>query len=154
MKNIMPGRMTPKPTNLYPLIGRVCFTLPFLFGSVFRPESPDGCAHWQLHLIQAFRLAVLLLSVCVLVGLRARRAAAIITVILIVGSLIDPPTRAVDGFMVRQLQQSLLLQYSSLVGGAMVIGYFGSGPYSLDRQLSRWVRAFFHIRYTDIIEHR
>ena len=145
---------TPKLTSLYPLVGRVCFTLPFFLGSAFQPDVSHDSPHWQGPLIQVARITVLVLSVFVLVGLRARKSAAVITVIVVVASLIGPSFRPVDGPMIRQLQQSLLLPYASLLAGAMLIGYFGSGPYSLDRQLSRWVRAFFHVRYSDIIEWR
>jgi hypothetical protein len=121
------------------LIGRVCFALPIFLGSAFQPDVSRDGPHWQGQLIQVVKIAVLVLSTFVLAGMRARKSAAVITVILVVGSLMGQSFRFVDGPM---------------LGGAMIIGYFGSGPYSLDRQLSRWVSAFFHVRYSDIIEWR
>ena len=138
-------RMAPKLSGLYPVIGRVFFTLPFFLGTPLQYNISQTSPHWQIQLFHAAKIVLLLLSACVLLGLKARRSAAVITVILVVMSLICPSFRAFDEPMV-------------LLGGAMMIGYFGSGPYSLDRQLAKWVGAWlgslFRIRYSDIIEWR
>ena len=151
-------KMGPKLTGLYPVMGRVFFTLPFFLGTPLQYNISQTSPHWQIELFHVAKIGLLLLSVCVLSGLKSRGSAVIITVILIALSLTSPSFRAFEDPMARQLQQRQLLQNAILLGGAMMIGYFGSGPYSLDRQLAKWVGAwldsFFKVRYSDIIEWR
>lgn len=133
-------KTAPILTGLYPLIGRGLFALPFFLGSPFQYPVSPGSPPWQIPLVHAAKIILILLSGCVLSGLKARQSAAGIMMILFVLGIGCP------------------VQNVGLLGGAMMIGHYGSGPYSLDRPLAKWVGewldSFFRIRYSDINEWR
>jgi putative oxidoreductase len=71
----------------------------------------------------------------VLLGYRARIGAALLVLFLVPVTVMMHAFWAVQDPMAAQLQQVMFLKNVSLVGGALVIAYFGAGPLSLDARM-------------------
>jgi putative oxidoreductase len=75
----------------------------------------------------------------ILLGYHARLGAALVVLFLI------PVTFAMHRFwaapdpMMAQMQQAFFMKNLAMLGGALVVGYFGAGPFSLDaRREGSW----------------
>ena len=119
-------------------IGRVLFALIFIT-SVFSHFSGDTIAYARAHGVPVATLVVPLTGILALVGgvmvalgYRARFGAFLLFGFLVPVTLlmhdfwnvVDPATVA--------LQQAMFMKNASLVGGTLLVMYWGSGPYSLD----------------------
>jgi putative oxidoreductase len=69
----------------------------------------------------------------IILGYKARFGAWLIILFLVPVTLMMHNFWAVSDPMMRQTQQIMFLKNISMLGGAMLIAYFGSGPYSLAR---------------------
>jgi len=72
----------------------------------------------------------------VLVGYRARLGAWLLVLFLVPVTVMMHAFWAAQDPMAAMMQLSNFLKNVSMIGGALVIGYFGAGPLSLDARMS------------------
>lgn len=73
----------------------------------------------------------------ILLGYRAKIGAWLIVLFLVPVTVTMHNFWAVTDPMMAQLQQAMFMKNLSMLGGALLIAYFGAGPLSLDARLSR-----------------
>jgi putative oxidoreductase len=73
----------------------------------------------------------------ILLGYRARIGAWIVVVFLIPVTLMMHNFWAMSDPMMVQMQQAMFLKNVSMLGGALLLAYFGAGPFSLDARQGR-----------------
>ncbi|HEY8379146.1 MAG TPA: DoxX family protein [Nannocystis sp.] len=73
----------------------------------------------------------------VVLGYRARVGAWLLVLFLVPVTLMMHNFWAVPDPAGRQLQQIMFMKNISLIGGALLLAYFGAGPYSLDARAPR-----------------
>jgi putative oxidoreductase len=73
----------------------------------------------------------------ILLGYRARIGAWLIVLFLVPVTVTMHNFWAVTDPMMAQMQFAMFMKNVSMLGGALLIGYFGAGPLSLDARLSR-----------------
>jgi putative oxidoreductase len=73
----------------------------------------------------------------ILLGYRAKIGAWLIVLFLVPVTVTMHNFWAVPDPMMAQLQQAMFMKNLSMLGGALLIAYFGAGPLSLDARLSR-----------------
>jgi putative oxidoreductase len=120
------------------LAGRLLFSIIFVIASAehFSPETIDYAVH---HGVPMARLLVplsgilaLMGGLSVLVGFQTRLGAALLVVFLI------PVTFEMHGFWNAPdpttflIEKTMFMKNLSMLGGALIISYFGAGPLSLD----------------------
>lgn len=119
-------------------VGRALYAAIFLFAALSHFSEPtiDYAAGqgvplpWLL--VPLSGVIALAGGVSVLLGYRARFGAALLVLFLV------PVTLALHNFWAfqdpaaAQLQQAMFLKNVSMLGGALLIAYFGAGPLSLD----------------------
>lgn len=123
-----------------------------LFALIFIVSGPTHFSGEAIHMAAAHgvplaRIAVpaagviaLLGGLSILFGLRARFGALLLLVFLI------PVTLAMHDFwnavdpMTVQIQRVMFMKNLALMGGALLIAYFGSGPFSVDGRRTRGTR--------------
>ena len=121
------------------LLGRILFSLIFLMSCmhIFSSSTVDQAASHGVPLAPIMvRIAGVLAvvgSISIILGYKARFGAWLIILFLVPVTLMMHNFWAVTDPMMRQTQQIMFLKNISMLGGAMLIAYFGSGPYSLDR---------------------
>ena len=121
-----------------PLLGRICFSAMFIFGApghftarYIAYGAQAGVPAASLFVPLAGVLA-LLGGLSIALGYKAKLGALLLVVFLI------PVTVTMHGFwaiadpMMRAMQQAHFMKNLSMLGGALLIAYFGSGPLSLD----------------------
>jgi putative oxidoreductase len=119
-------------------VGRALFALLFIT-SIFGHLSDAGIAHAAAHGVPVANILVPLAGVValaggvmVMLGYRARFGAFLLVLFLVPVTLIMHRFWGLPDPRLAQLQQVMFLKNLSLVGAAMMIMYWGSGPYSLD----------------------
>lgn len=120
------------------LAGRILFSTMFILAAPghFTARYVDYAAQAGVPapalLVPLSGLIALVGGLSVALGYKAKLGAVLLVVFLI------PVTVAMHGFwavadpMMRQMQLGMFLKNVSMLGGALVIAYFGSGPLSLD----------------------
>jgi putative oxidoreductase len=73
----------------------------------------------------------------ILLGYRAKIGAWLIVLFLVPVTLTMHNFWAVSDPMMAQLQYAMFMKNASMLGGALLIAYFGAGPLSLDARRSR-----------------
>ena len=76
-------------------------------------------------------------ALSVLVGYRARLGAWALVAFLVPVTVMMHNFWALRDPMMVQMQQAMFLKNVSMLGGALLIAYFGAGPVSLDARLAR-----------------
>jgi putative oxidoreductase len=119
-------------------IGRVLFSLIFIT-SAFGHFSSSSIAAASAHGVPLATIAVpaagilaLLGGVSVLLGYRARFGAFLLLVFLVPVTLIMHRFWGLADAQQAMLQKVMFMKNVSMMGGALMIMYFGSGPASLD----------------------
>ena len=121
------------------LLGRILFATIFLLSSthIFSSATVEQAANHGVPLAPilvriagAFAVAG---GISIILGYKAKFGAWLIILFLVPVTLMMHNFWAVTDPMMRQTQQIMFLKNISMLGGAMMIAYFGSGPYSLDR---------------------
>lgn len=130
------------PAFLAPL-GRILFAAVFL-ASVPGHFTGDAIAHADAQGVPLAVLAVPLSglleavgAVMIVIGLRARLGAWLLVLFLVPVTLMMHNFWAVTDPAARQLQQIMFMKNVSMLGGALLIAYFGAGPVSLDTRAAR-----------------
>ncbi len=120
------------------LAGRICFSAIFIFGAPghFTARYVGYAAQAGVPaaslLVPLSGVIALLGGLSIALGYQAKLGALLLVVFLI------PVTIAMHGFwtvtdpMMGQMQQAMFMKNLSMLGGALVIAYFGAGPLSLD----------------------
>jgi putative oxidoreductase len=120
------------------LVGRLCFSAIFIFGApghftagYVGYAAQAGVPAASL-LVPVAGVLALLGGLSVALGYKAKLGALLLVVFLV------PVTVTMHGFwavadpMMRQLQQAMFMKNLSMLGGALLVTYFGAGPLSLD----------------------
>jgi putative oxidoreductase len=76
----------------------------------------------------------------ILVGWHARAGAWLLVLFLVPVTLAMHAFWAVPDPMMRMMQQGMFMKNLGLLGGALLIAYFGAGPVSLDERARRPVQ--------------
>ena len=88
-------------------------------------------------LVPASGVVSLLGGMSVLVGYRAKLGAALLAFFLVPVTFTMHAFWATPDAQAAQLQTVMFFKNMALLGGTMLIAYFGAGPYSLDQLLLR-----------------
>jgi putative oxidoreductase len=119
-------------------LGRFCFSLIFIlssFGHFTRPYINMAGAHGvpiPEVLVPLFGLIALVGGLSVLFGYRARLGALLLVLFLVPVTLAMHAFWSVGDATLAQMQQAMFMKNLSMLGGALLILYFGAGPYSMD----------------------
>jgi putative oxidoreductase len=71
----------------------------------------------------------------ILVGYKAKIGAALLVVFLVPVTVMMHAFWAVSDPMMKGMQEAMFLKNVSMLGAALLICYFGAGPYSLDQRV-------------------
>lgn len=124
--------------NYVALAGRILFSAMFILAAPGHFTAADIGYATQAGvpapalLVPLSGLIALVGGLSIALGYKAKFGALLLVVFLV------PVTVAMHGFwavadpMMRQMQLGMFLKNVSMLGGALVIAYFGSGPLSLD----------------------
>ena len=129
--------MTAGPRFLAPL-GRALYAAIFITASLghFSPQTIDYAAQQGVPmarlLVPLSGLISLAGGLSVLLGYHARIGAWLLILFLVPVTVSMHNFWAVKDPMLAQIQQIMFMKNLSLVGGALLIAYFGAGPLSLD----------------------
>jgi putative oxidoreductase len=120
------------------LLGRILFSLIFLNTVVFH-FSKDAASYAaskgvpaSSFLVPASGIIALLGALSIILGFKARWGAWLIVLFLVPVTFMMHNFWAIDDPMMRQMQMSMFMKNLSMLGGALIIAYFGSGPLSVD----------------------
>ena len=119
-------------------IGRILFSLIFI-ASVFNHFSSSTIAAAAAHgvplasiMVPAAGILAFLGGVSVLLGYRARFGAFLLLVFLVPVTLVMHNFWTIHDPMQAMVQKANFMKNLSLMGGALMLMYYGSGPASLD----------------------
>ena len=120
------------------LLGRILFSLIFLF-SITSHFSAAGAGYAASKGVPMPSVLVPLAGVLafvgglsILLGYKARIGAWLIVIFLVPVTLMMHNFWTLTDPMMRSMQQAMFLKNLSMLGGALLIAYFGAGPLSLD----------------------
>lgn len=121
-------------------VGRLLFSLMFL-NTLTGHFSSQGIQYAASQGVPAAQILVPLSGVIaivgalmIVIGFKARIGAWLIVAFLVPVTLMMHAFWAVDDPMMRQMQQIHFLKNLSMLGAALLITYFGAGPYSVDEK--------------------
>lgn len=124
------------------LLGRICFSVVFILAS-FGHFSKETIAFAEAAGVPMANILVPLSGVLALVGglsillgYKARIGAWLIVLFLIPVTLHMHRFWGIDDPAVAMLEQIMFLKNLSMLGGALLIAYFGAGPLSIDNRHS------------------
>jgi putative oxidoreductase len=126
-----------------PLIGRIFFSLIFLMTAFnhFSGKTIAYAASQNVPLASVFvpasGIIATLGGLSILLGYRARLGAWLIVLFLVPVTLIMHNFWTITDPMMRQMQMVMFLKNISMLGAALMITYFGSGPLSIDAKRLR-----------------
>jgi uncharacterized membrane protein YphA (DoxX/SURF4 family) len=112
-----------KYSNLVSLFGRQLFSIIFILLAGL--------------LVPLAGIVAFVGGLSVLLGYRTRLGASLLTIFLIPVTLVMHNFWAAPDARAFQLEEALFLRNVALLGGALLIGYFGAGPLSLDAVIHR-----------------
>jgi putative oxidoreductase len=121
-----------------PLIGRVCFSALFIvaapghFTARYIGIAAQAGVPAAALLVPLSGVLALAGGLSVALGYKAKFGALLLVVFLIPVTVTMHGFWAVSDPMTRQLQFAMFMKNLSMLGGALLIAYFGAGPLSLD----------------------
>ena len=121
-------------------VGRIFYSMIFILSSIghFSRRSINYAASQDVpmasFLVPIAGIFILLGGLSILLGYKARYGAWLIVIFLVPVTLIIHNFWGISDPMKAGLQQVMFLKNLSMLGGALIIAYFGSGPLSLDRR--------------------
>jgi putative oxidoreductase len=119
-------------------VGRLLYVLIFLMSSLghFSPQVIGYAAQQGVPmaglLVPFSGLIALAGGLSILFGYRARIGAGLLVLFLVPVTLTMHRFWGVADPMMAQIQQAMFMKNLSMLGGALLIAYFGAGPFSLD----------------------
>jgi len=126
--------------NYVLLLGRIFYSLIFILSSLghFSQKSIHYATSRGVpmaeFLVPAAGILILLGGLSILLGYRARMGAWLIVIFLVPVTLIVHRFWGMSDPVRASLQQVMFLKNLALLGGALIITYFGSGPFSLTKK--------------------
>ncbi len=124
--------------NYVLLLGRLLYSLIFILAGIshFSRETIQVAADrgfpMASFLVPASGVLLLLGGLSILLGFKARYGAWLIVIVMVPLTLFIHRFWGVHESM-QMLQKIMFLKNLSMIGGALIIAYFGSGPLSVDR---------------------
>ena len=121
-----------------PLVGRVLYTAIFLFGApghftaTYVGYATQAGVPAPSVLVPIAGVIALAGGLSVLLGYRAKQGAWLLVLFLVPVTLYMHKFWGVTDPMMAQMQQVNFMKNLGLLGGALLIAYFGTGPLSLD----------------------
>ncbi len=132
-----------KYSNLASLFGRQFFSIIFILSSAghFKPPTVEYAAHHGVPfaglLVPLSGIVALAGGLSVLLGYQTRLGAWLLTLFLVPVTLVMHNFWAAPDVNAFQVERALFLRNVALLGGALLIAYFGGGPLSLDTLIYR-----------------
>ena len=124
--------------KLIVLLGRILFSLIFLMTARghFSKES-IGYASSQgvpatYFLVPFSGILAIVGAICIIIGYKAKFGAWLLVLFLIPVTFMMHNFWTVTDPMMKQMQMAMFMKNLSILGGALLITYFGSGPLSLE----------------------
>lgn len=120
------------------LIGRILFSIIFIFSgaSHFSPDTISYAAQQGLPLVAILvplsGIMAIVGGLCILVGYKARFGAWLIVIFLVPVTLLMHAFWKIVDPVEGMIEQIMFFKNLSILGGALLIAYFGSGPLSLE----------------------
>jgi putative oxidoreductase len=120
------------------LAGRQLFSAIFIIASAqhFNPQTIQrAAAHgvpWPGVLVPLSGIIALLGGISVLLGFQTRFGAWLLVIFLVPVTLMMHNFWSVSDPIALQIEKAMFLKNLTMLGGALVISYFGAGPLSLD----------------------
>ncbi|MBN9284915.1 MULTISPECIES: DoxX family protein [Flavobacterium] len=130
-----------------PLIGRFLFSMIFMYSSIAKfsdsyvYEAAVKGIPLSYILIPLVGIFELLGGLSILFGFMAKWGAWLIILVLLPVTFIMHNFWAVEDSMQHQLVLMTFMKNMSIVGGALMISYFGAGPYSIDAVKKQQIKA-------------
>lgn len=129
-----------KKMKYIPLGGRILFSLIFIMAS-FNHFTKGAIEYAASNGTPMASIAVpvsgvmsLLGGLSILIGYRAKWGALLIILFLIPVTFYMHAFWKIDDAMARGMQMAMFMKNLAMMGGAMFIYYFGTGPMSLDKE--------------------
>jgi putative oxidoreductase len=123
------------------LIGRILFSLIFLMSGLmghFKPETAAYAASAGVPmasvLVPLSGVIAILGALSIILGFKAKMGAWLIILFLVPVTFWMHKFWGITDPMAMQMQMSLFMKNIALIGGALIISYFGAGPMSLDNR--------------------
>ena len=123
------------------LLGRILFAAIFIMAAVghFSQAEIDMAAGQGLpfanFLVPASGLLALAGGLSILLGYRARAGAWLLVVFLVPVTLVMHRFWGLSDPAAGQMQQAHFMKNLSLIGGALIVSFFGAGPLSIDARV-------------------
>jgi putative oxidoreductase len=124
--------------KLIPLIGRIFFSLIFLL-TAFNHFSGDSIAYAASQnvplasvLVPASGILATLGGISIVLGYKAKLGAWLIVLFLVPVTIMMHNFWTIADPMMKQMQMAMFMKNLSMLGGALLITYFGAGPLSVD----------------------
>ena len=127
--------------NYVPLIGRILYSLIFImfgFNHIFNISQMSQYAAMKgvpMPTVAVFVTGVMILlgGLSVALGYKSKVGALLLVVFLIPTTLMMHNFWAIEDPMQSQMEMIMFMKNLGLLGGALLIYYFGSGPLSLEK---------------------
>ncbi|MCH8023135.1 MAG: DoxX family protein [Candidatus Marinimicrobia bacterium] len=125
-----------------PLVGRILFSLMFIMSGMGHLTKSTGMAQYAGAMgVPAPTLAVIITGIMillgglsVLLGYKVKIGTILLVVFLIPTSFIMHPFWSIEDPMQSQMQMAMFMKNLSMLGGALLLYHFGTGPLSLEEQ--------------------
>ena len=124
--------------KLIVLLGRILFSLIFLM-TAFGHFSKESIGYASSQGVPATYFSVpfsgilaIIGAICIILGYKAKFGAWLLVLFLIPVTLMMHNFWTVTDPMMKQMQMAMFMKNLSMLGGALLITYFGAGPLSLD----------------------
>jgi putative oxidoreductase len=131
------------PVKYAVLAGRQLFSAIFIIASArhFSPQTIDAAAGHGVPLpgllVPLSGIIALLGGLSILFGFHTRFGAGLLVIFLVPVTLAMHNFWSVSDPMTHQIEIAMFMKNVTMLGGALVISYFGAGPLSLDALLSQ-----------------
>lgn len=125
--------------NYIPLIGRILFSIIFLMSPLwhFSKRTIESAASkgvpWASILVPAAGTITFLGALSIILGYNAKTGSWLIIAFLIPATIIMHDFWNIADPVMQQLQKAMFMKNIALIGAALLISYFGSGQFSLDK---------------------
>ncbi len=122
------------------LLGRIFYSAIFIFSAFkhFTSQSIDYAAHFGIHmapfLVPLSGVIALVGGLSILLGYKARLGACLIVIFLIPVTFMMHQFWGLKDPMNTMMQSAMFMKNLSMLGAALMIIYFGSGPLSIDKR--------------------
>lgn len=135
----MPGNYQKKQMSYLLLLGRILYS--FIFAMTVLSHFSKGAADYagaqgvpMPHIfVPVSGIIAFLGAISIILGYKAKLGALLIIIFLIPVSFFMHNFWAIDDPVMMMNQQAHFMKNISILGAALIISYFGSGPFSIDK---------------------